>query len=127
MTALLAAGLAIGAIIAGGDVATPVLGSLVVGIYAAALAGIGLAVGGVFGVSIVGEVVGGLVIVTFLVDLVVPALHWPDWVHQLALTSHFGQPMVGIWDPVGIIASLVIAVGGLAIGAWGMSRRDVTG
>lgn len=125
VTALLAAGLAIGAAIAGGDVATPVLGSLVVGIYAAALAGIGLAVGGVFGVSIAGEVVAGLVIVTFLIDLVVPALHWPDWVHQLALTSHFGQPMIGNWDPVGIIASLVIAVGGLAIGAWGMSRRDL--
>jgi ABC-2 type transport system permease protein len=125
VTALLATGLAIGAVIAGGDVATPVLGSVVVGLYAAALAGIGLAVGGVFGVSIAGEVVAGLVIVTFLIDLVVPALKWPDWVHQLALTSHFGQPMVGTWDPVGIIVSLALAVAGLAIGAWGMARRDV--
>jgi ABC-2 type transport system permease protein len=125
LTALLAAGLAIGAGIAGGDVATPVLGSVVIGLYAAALVGMGLAVGGVFGTSIAGEVVAGLVIITFLIDFVVPALHWPDWVHRLALTSHFGQPMVGAWDPVGIVASLVIAIGGMAIGAWGMTRRDV--
>ena len=64
-------------------------------------------------------------IATLLVDLVAPPLNLPDWVHQLALTSHFGQPMVGSWDPVGIIASLAIAVGGVAIGAWGMARRDV--
>jgi hypothetical protein len=33
--------------------------------------------------------------------------------------------MVGRWDPVGIAACLVIAVGGIAIGAWGMTRRDI--
>jgi hypothetical protein len=33
--------------------------------------------------------------------------------------------MVGRWDPVGIVACLVIAVGGIAIGAWGMTRRDI--
>ncbi len=125
LTALLAAGIAIGAGIAGGDVATPVVGSVVIGLYAAALAGIGLAVGGVFGTSIAGEVVAGLVIVTFLIDLVVPALKWPDWVHQLALTAHMGQPMVGTWDPVGIALCLVLAFGGLAVAGLGMSRRDV--
>jgi hypothetical protein len=33
--------------------------------------------------------------------------------------------MVGVLDPVGIGACLLIAVGGIAIGAWGMTRRDV--
>ena len=56
---------------------------------------IGLAVGGLVRTSIAGEIVAALVIVTFLVDLVAPALKLPDWVHQLALTAHLGQPMVG--------------------------------
>jgi hypothetical protein len=41
------------------------------------------------------------------------------------LTTHYGQPMLGIWDPVGIVASLVLAVGGVALGAWGLRRRDL--
>ena len=28
----------------------------------------------------------------------------PDWLHQLALTAHFGKPMVGEWDMVGVVA-----------------------
>jgi hypothetical protein len=36
-----------------------------------------------------------------------------------------GQPMIGQWDPVGIVACVVIAVGGILLGAWGMTRRDV--
>ncbi len=61
-----------------------------------------------------------MVIVTYLVDLLAPALRLPDWLHQLALTSHLGQPMVGAWDPGGTLACLAIAAGGLA-----MRRRDV--
>jgi hypothetical protein len=33
--------------------------------------------------------------------------------------------MVGVWDPVGIVVSLVVAVGGVAVGAWGFARRDL--
>jgi ABC-2 type transport system permease protein len=64
---------------------------------------------------------------TFLVDLLAPVLRLPDWVQQLALTAHLGEPMVGAWDGAGIIACLALAVGGLAVGAWGMGRRDVGG
>jgi hypothetical protein len=46
-------------------------------------------------------------------------------VQQLALTAHLGEPMVGRWDVAGLAACLVLAVGGLVVGAWGMSRRDV--
>jgi len=49
----------------------------------------------------------------------------PDWIHQLALTAHMGQPMVGAWDPAGIVACLVLAVGGLLLGGVGMRRRDI--
>lgn len=54
-----------------------------------------------------------------------PALKLPDWVHQLALTAHMGQPMVGNWDAAGVAACLVLAAAGLAVGRWGMRRRDV--
>jgi ABC-2 type transport system permease protein len=125
MTVLVAAGIGIGAAIAGGDALAPMVGSASLGLYAAAIAGVGFAVGGLFRTSIAAEAAAGVVIATLLVDLVAPPLDLPDWVHQLALTSHFGQPMVGSWDPVGIVASLVIAVGGVAIAVWGMARRDV--
>jgi hypothetical protein len=46
-------------------------------------------------------------------------------VHQLALTAHLGQPMLGEWDPVGIVACAVLAIGGILLGAWGIARRDV--
>jgi hypothetical protein len=99
-------------------------GTATIGLYAAALAGIGFAVGG-FRTSIAAEAVALVVVATYLIDLVVPALKLPDWVHQLALTAHLGQPMVGIWDPAGMIACCVIAVGGLLLGGWGMRSRDV--
>jgi ABC-2 type transport system permease protein len=125
MTAVMALAIGAGAVIGGGDVLTPVAGTLVLGLYAAGLAGIGLAVGGLFRPSIAGETVAAIVILTFVLDLVAPALKWPDWVHQLALTSHMGQPMVGVWDWAGIVACIVLAVGGLALCGWGMTRRDV--
>jgi hypothetical protein len=35
--------------------------------------------------------------------------------------------MLGQWDVVGIVASVVIAVGGVLLGAWGFARRDLRG
>jgi ABC-2 type transport system permease protein len=125
MTAVLAVGVGLGALSAGSDAATPMLGSIVLGLYAAAVAGIGFAIGGLFRTSIAGEVVAFAVTLTFLIDLVAPALKLPDRVHQLALTGHLGQPMVGTWDFGGIAACVVLAIGGLALGGWGMRRRDV--
>jgi ABC-2 type transport system permease protein len=125
MTALVAIGVGLGSVITGGDIATPIAGSIVIGLYALALVGIGLAIGGVFGTSFAGEVVAAVVIVTFLIDFLVPALDLPDAIRQLALTSHLGQPMVGTWDWVGMAAAVVVAVGGLLLGAWGIARRDV--
>jgi len=86
---------------------------------------VGVAVGGLWRTSLAAEITALVVVATYLIDLVAPPLKLPDWVHQLALTAHFGQPMLGIWDPVGIVACLVIAVGGIALGAWGIARRDI--
>ena len=125
LTALIALGVGLGSAITGGDVVTPILGTLVIGLYAAALVGLGLAFGGLLGTGLAGEFVAALVILTFLVDFLVPALGLPDWVRQLALTSHLGQAMLGVWDWPGMVACVVLAVGGLAVSALGIRRRDV--
>jgi ABC-2 type transport system permease protein len=125
MSAVIALGVGMGAVAAGSDAMTPIPGTFVLGVYAAALAGIGFAVGG-FRASIAAEAVAIVVIVTYLIDLLAPAFGLPEWVRQLALTSHLGQPMVGIWDWPGMILCAAIALGGLLIGAWAVRRRDVS-
>ena len=125
LTALTAGGIALGAISTGSEVATPVLGTLVLGLYALGLAGVGIAVGGLFGARFAAPAVALLTIVTWLFDFLGPALDLPDAVAQLALSSHMGLPMVGVWDAAGVATCLVLAAGGLALGAWGMQRRDL--
>jgi ABC-2 type transport system permease protein len=126
MTLVIMVGIGIGSLSAGGsDVTTPIVGTLVLGLYALALAGIGVAFGGLFTTSFAGEIIALLVILTFVIDTVVPALKAPDWIQQLALTAHLGHPMVGVWDWPGMGLLAAIAVGGLLLGTWGVNRRDV--
>jgi ABC-2 type transport system permease protein len=125
MTVLFAAGIGLGAASGGVSPGDAIIGSAVLGLYAVAIVGIGVAVGGVWRTSIAAEIAAIVVLVTYLIDLVAPPLNLPDWIHQLALTAHLGQPMVGRWDPAGIAACLAIAVGGILIGAWGVTRRDI--
>jgi ABC-2 type transport system permease protein len=127
VTVLVGAGIAIGTASAGIDPLTPVVGSVSMGIYAAALAGVGIAIGGLFGAGVAGTAVVAITLLTWLLDFLVPGLGLPDWLHQLALSSHLGQPMLGSWDPVGLGLCLVLAVGGLLVGAWGFARRDLRG
>ena len=123
--ALTVAGIGIGASITGGDILTPMIGTLSLGLYALAMAGIGIAVGGVFGTGAAAPTVALLTVILWFDSIIAPALGLPDVVRQLALTTHYGQPMLGVWDPAGIAASLVLAVGGVAVGAWGFNRRDL--
>ena len=125
MTVLFAAGIGLGAASGGVAAGDPMVGSAALGLYAAAIAGVGIAVGGLWRTSLAAEIAALLVVATYLIDLIAPPLKLPDWVHQLALTAHIGQPMVGAWDPIGIVGCLVIAVGGVLLGAWVMARRDV--
>jgi putative exporter of polyketide antibiotics len=94
-------------------------------VYGAALAGIGMAVAGVVRASLAAAVVMAVTVGTFLVDLLVPVLRLPEWLGQLALTTHLGEPMIGAWDGAGVIACLALALGGITLGSWGMSLRDV--
>lgn len=127
VTVMTMVGIAVGAIIAGSEIATPVAGTLVLGLYAAALVGIGIAVGGVFGTSYAGPFVAIFTIVTWFIGIIGPALNLPDIVSELALTSHYGFTMLGRWDAVGVAASIILAVGGVLVGAWGFRRRDLRG
>ena len=127
MTVVFAAGIMIGAAAGGIGAGDAILGCAALGLFAAAVIGIGFAVGGVWRTSLAAEIAAVFVVVTYLLGLVAPALKLPDWVANLALTNHFGQPMIGKWDMSGVIISIVIAVGGILIGAWGIRRRDVSG
>jgi ABC-2 type transport system permease protein len=122
---IFALAIGLGAAFAGSESVTPAIGALVMALFGAAMVGVGVAIGGLWRTSLAAELVAVLVIATFLVNLLAPALDLPDWIHQLALTAHLGQPMVGIWDIPGMLACVVIAIGGLLLGAWGLQRRDV--
>ena len=125
MSVLFAAGIGLGAASGGVAAGDAMLGSTALGLFAVAMIGVGFAVGGLWRTSLAAEITALVVIVTYLIDLLAPALSLPDWVHQLALTAHLGQPMTGVWDPVGVVACLAIGVVGIGLGAWGMRRRDV--
>lgn len=111
----------------GHDPSGPLLGMLVLWLFAAAVAGVGLAVGGLVRASLAAPVAGGLVVLSFLVDLIGNSLELPDWFVGLSLHQHLGQPMTGSADPVGLALFGVLAVGGLLLGTWGWTRRDVRG
>jgi ABC-2 type transport system permease protein len=121
----IAAAAAAGAASLGEDTLKPFVGSYVVALYGLALAGIGIAVAGMVRPGLGAAIVLGLTIAMFLDTILAVALKLPTWVADLALSAHYGKPIVGIWDPVGIVASLALAGGGLALGAWGLARRDV--
>jgi ABC-2 type transport system permease protein len=125
MTLILALGVAIGSASSGSDVMTPFIGTFALGLFALAATGIGLAIGGLIRTSVAAEVVALLVVATYLLDILGEALAWPDWTRQLTLTAHMGRPMIGDWDVVGVVACLALALGGLALGAFGIARRDL--
>ena len=126
MTVILALAIGLGASAGGAAAGDATLGAASLGLYGVAVVGIGVAVGGLWRTSLAAEIAALVVVATYLIDLLGPPLGLPDWFHQLALTAHLGRPMVGQWDTVGIVACLVIAVGGVLVGTWGMSRRDIS-
>ena len=122
---VVAIGIGLGVAADGGSVLRPMAGTATLFLYGAAVAGIGLAFGGLWRSSAAG--IAGLVVAvgTLLVDLFVPALKLPERLHDLALTTHYGESMLGHWNLVGVGVSLALALGGLALGAWGFARRDL--
>ncbi len=116
-------GIAIGS--QGGDVVTPVAGVGILGLASAAFASVGLAAGGLFRLSLAAGVTAFLVIATLLIDTLGAALKLPDVILDLSLYKHLGQPIAGVFDPVGIVVAVVMVVGGVALCAFGLTRRDI--
>jgi ABC-2 type transport system permease protein len=126
LTSLVVAGAAaLGVAMTGDDVLVPFTGTFVLALYGAAMAGFGFAIGGLVRPSLAAAAVIVVVVGLLLLDILGPLLELPDWVRELALASQYGEPMVGSWEATGVIASLVLAFGGIAIGAWGFARRDL--
>jgi len=109
----------------GGDVIDPVVGIGILGLAAAGFTGVGLAVGGVVRSSLAAGVTGVLIVATLLLDTLGAALKLPEWVLDLSLYQHLGQPMAGIVDPVGVLVAAVMAIGGLVVCTIGLTRRDI--
>ncbi|HVL54726.1 MAG TPA: hypothetical protein VM344_10770, partial [Vitreimonas sp.] len=130
-TAIALAGLVAGSMIvvavagAGGDVPGPVAGTVVLVLYGAAFVGIGLAVAGLGWPRQAAVVTGSVAVASYLLSVLGNALQLPDWLVDLSLLEHVGQPMAGQFDALGMAAMAVLALGGLALGAWGFERRDV--
>jgi len=111
----------------GGDAVGPFLGSAVLALYGGAFVGIGLAIAGLGRPRQAAIAAGAVSIASYLLGSLGNALGLPEWVVDLSLSEHVGRPMSGIFDPVGLVAMAVLALGGLLLGAWGFARRDLGG
>lgn len=109
----------------GGDVGPPVVGIAILALATAAFTGVGLAAGGLIRTSLAVGVTGFLVIATMLLDTLGAALKLPDWVLDLSLYRHFGQPMAGVIEPFGVAIAAVMAIGGVIVCTLGLRRRDI--
>lgn len=125
MTAVMAIGVAIGASTQTGDVTGPVSGLAVLGLYGMALAGIGLAIGGLVRPGLAAPVTIILGLGIYLLDLVGSILDLPDAVLDLALNRHLGRPILGVYDAPGMALCAALAIGGVLACAIGMRRRDI--
>lgn len=124
-TTVLGAVVVAAVVAAGGSLDHVVVGIALLGLVAAAFAAVGLAAGGLVRSSIAAPVAAVFAIGTLVLDLFGPALDLPDQILDLSIVRQLGQPMVGVIEPTGIVASIVIIVVGLGVGAWGMQRRDL--
>jgi ABC-type transport system involved in multi-copper enzyme maturation permease subunit len=125
MSVLMAAGVAAGAATQTGDIIGPVVGLSALGLYGMALAGIGLAVGGLVRPSLAAPVTVILGMAFYLLDLIGSILDLPDFVVDLALNRHLGRPILGVYDAPGMALCAGLAIGGVVLCALGMRRRDI--
>jgi ABC-2 type transport system permease protein len=125
MSAVMALGVAAGAATQAGSVVDLLPGLGVLALYGMALAGIGLAVGGLVRPGLAAPMTIVLGLSFYLLDLLGSILNLPDAIVDLALNRHLGRPILGSYDEVGIALCVALAVGGIILSAVGMRRRDV--
>jgi putative exporter of polyketide antibiotics len=115
----------IGATLSGSPGLPVLAGGLVIGGYAVALAGVGIAVSGLGWPQLAGPMVAVFALGMYLLDLIGGILRLPDDLLNISLARHLGEPMAGSYDLPGLVACAVLAVGGLTLGAWAFARRDL--
>jgi putative exporter of polyketide antibiotics len=125
MTAVMTVGVVAGAATQAGNPLALVPGMAVLGLYGMALAGIGLAVGGLVRPSLAAPVTIVLGLAFYLIDLIGSILDLPDFVVDLALNRHLGRPILGSYDEAGLAVCAALAIGGVIACAIGMRRRDI--
>ncbi|HSL97108.1 MAG TPA: ABC transporter permease subunit [Candidatus Deferrimicrobiaceae bacterium] len=127
ITALMVLGVVLGTSTqaAAGDIGSVAVGVSVLGLYGMALAGIGLAVGGLVRPGLAAATTLVLAIGFFLWELIGSIVGMPDELLDLALNRHLGQPILGQYDWPGMVACAILAFGGIALCALGMRRRDI--
>ncbi len=125
MGAVVGLGPALGAAVQGDPFVTLLGGGLVLGIYGAALVGVGFVVAGLGWPSLAGPVVAGLTLAFYLFDLIGSILRLSDDVMNLTFNRHLGKPMIGVYDVGGLVFCAVLAVGGLLFAAFLYRRRDL--
>ncbi|MEX2547022.1 MAG: ABC transporter permease subunit [Chloroflexota bacterium] len=116
---------ALGAATAGDPALSVFSGGVVIGLYAAALAGFGILVFGLGFSQFAGGAVGGATLAFYLIDLLGGILQLPEFITDISLTRHLGEPMAGTYDWPGMAVCLAVAVGGTLVGAWRFARRDL--
>lgn len=127
MTAIFIAGVIVSTAsqAAAGDLGRVAGGVAVLGLYAMALAGVGLAVGGLVRPGLAAPVALALAIGFFLLELIGSIAKFPELVMDLALSRHLGRPMLGDFDWPGMAVCAALALGGVVVCAIGMRRRDI--
>jgi ABC-2 type transport system permease protein len=125
LTAVMTVGVVVGASTQAGNPLDLVPGMAVLGLYGMALAGIGLAVGGLVRPSLAAPVTIVLGLAFYLLDVIGSILDLPDVVLDLALNRHLGRPILGSYDEVGLVVCAALAISGVLLCTMGMRRRDI--
>jgi ABC-2 type transport system permease protein len=117
---------ALGAAGGGQDALQSFAGIWVGGLYAAALVGLGLAALGLGAGELAGAVPAALAIGFYAFDVLGSVLRIPPEIAGLSLSHHLGRPMIGVYDWPGMVLLAALAIGGPALGGWGLRRRDLS-
>jgi len=63
--------------------------------------------------------------ISYLITQLGPLLKWPDWALKLSLFNLYGTPLTSGVDWTGLWIMSAITIGGFAVGAILLQRRDV--
>jgi ABC-2 type transport system permease protein len=125
LTGVLGIATALGTAAAGQDWVGSFAGVWVGFLYGAALAGVALAVYGLGGTEYGPLLPAALGIGFYAWDVVGSIFRLPPEATSISLTHHLGRPMAGVYDWPGIALLVALALGGLAVGAVALGRRDL--